>query len=235
RQFVISIQNHDQVANGSQGQRISRVVGHRAHALAATVMLTAPNLPLLFMGEEFAERAPFGYFVSHSDQALIAAVREGRKRELADLAGHAGHELDDPQAEATFAACKLDWRLLEQPVHAQMLALYRDLIALRRREPSLRNCRKDLIRAWSSEEQRWIVIERADPSGPPALIVANLGAAANRVPCAATVGSYHLAFTTEASRYGGDGDPDQRLELAGDPVTLVLPPHAARIYLGAAR
>lgn len=234
QQFVVYLQNHDQVANGSQGRRLSAIVGHRAHALAATLLMTAPNLPLLFMGEEFAERAPFLYFVSHGDAALVAAVREGRRRELADLGdlGELG-ELADPQAEATFEACKLDWSRLEQAPHAEMLALYRDLIALRRREVCLGNCRKDLTRVWSSEPERWIVIERADPAGQRAIIIGNLRDTENAIPCAGMTGAYRLALATEDPRYGGAAAPGASLELAGDPVTLVLPPYAARVYLSA--
>ncbi|MBK9035514.1 MAG: malto-oligosyltrehalose trehalohydrolase [Myxococcales bacterium] len=225
-QFVVYVQNHDQIANGSQGRRLTTIVGHRAHALAATVLLTAPNLPLLFMGEEYAEPAPFQYFVSHGDPALVAAVREGRRREHADLAG--ADDFVDPQAEATFAACALDWALRAQGPHAQMLALYRDLLALRRGAPCLSNCRKDLTRAWSSDAARWLVIERADPGGQRARVVCNLAARAQRVPCPELDGRLRLALATDDPRYGGDAAPTE-LDLTDGP--LALPPHTARIYL----
>lgn len=248
--FVICVQNHDQIANGSQGRRLTSIVGPRAHLLAATVMLAAPNLPMLFMGEEYAERAPFVYFVSHTDPALVAAVREGRRRELGELAelgapGEPGEPgalgalaaLADPQAEATFLACKLDWSLAGAPPHAQVLALYRDLIALRRRAPCLGNCRKDLTRVAWSEAERWLVIERGDPSGQRALVVCNLGDAERRVPCAGAAGAYELALATDDARYGGAGAAPAPATLAieggREPVELVLPAHAARIYLSA--
>jgi maltooligosyltrehalose trehalohydrolase len=234
--FVAFIQNHDQIANGSQGRRITDVLGPRGHALAAALLLTSPALPLLFMGEELAAATPFVYFVSHGDPALVDAVREGRRRELADLGDLAAlGELADPQAEATFQACKLDWSALGAgaPVHAEMLALYRDLIALRRRLPCLANGRKDLTCTLADEAERWLVVERADPSGQVALIACNLRDAEGRVPCRGPAGRYRLALATDDPRYGGPAVPEAALELApgGGPVTLVLPPYAARIYV----
>jgi maltooligosyltrehalose trehalohydrolase len=232
--FVVYIQNHDQIANGSQGRRLTELVGDRAHAVAAALLVTAPSLPMLFMGEEWAERAPFLYFVSHTDPALVAAVREGRRRELADLAALADlGELADPAAEATFQACKLDWAKAETGAHARMLALYRDLIALRRRLPALANCRKDLTRIKGSED-RWIVIERGDPGGQVVLVACNLGNVAVDVPCGGPPGAYRLVLATDDARYAGAGAPavaPVAFELAGDPVSIAMPPCTARLYL----
>ncbi|MBA3391330.1 MAG: malto-oligosyltrehalose trehalohydrolase [Deltaproteobacteria bacterium] len=229
-QFVICLQNHDQVANGSQGRRLSDIAGHRRHALAAVLLLTAPNVPMLFMGEEYAERAPFVYFISHSDPALVSAVRAGRLLELGDLA--AGElAFADPQAEATFEACKLDWSLPGALGHAEMLALYRDLIALRRSEACLGNCRKDLTRVSASDAERWIIVERGDPSGRGALVVCNLRESANEIQCVGPTATYRLALTSEDPRYGGASPAAPTLELRGEPVTIVLPPHAARVYV----
>jgi maltooligosyltrehalose trehalohydrolase len=188
------------------------------------------------MGEEFAARTPFVYFVSHGDPALVDAVREGRRRELADLGDLAAlGALADPQAEATFLACKLDWAMpgAGEAVHAEMLALYRELIALRRRLPCLANGRKDLTRAAASEAERWLLVERADPSRQVALIACNLRDAENRVPCRGPAGAYRLALATDAPRRGGlpAPAPAPELELGGGAVTLVLPPYAARIYV----
>jgi maltooligosyltrehalose trehalohydrolase len=221
--FVVCIQNHDQIANGSQSRRLTTLIGHDAHALAATLLMASPNLPMLFMGEEFAERAPFHYFISHGDPTLVAAVREGRRRELADLAEPG--EFFDPQAETTFEACKLDWSLVDQSPHAEMFALYRALIALRRAESCLHNGRKDLTRTWWDEHERWLVIHRGDPSGRAALVACNLRGTENQVSIASQ-GSYRLALTTPK-----DPSPSAVLEVAGTPVTLVLPPFGARIYL----
>ena len=230
QQFVVYVQNHDQVANGSQGRRLTTVIGPRAHALAAAVLLTSPYLPLLFMGEEYGERAPFHYFVSHGDPALIEAVRAGRR---AELEGLGETEVPDPEAESTFFASQLDWSLVERAEHAQLLALYRELIALRRRLPSLGNCRKDLTRVAWGEAARWLVIERGDPEGELALVVCNFNPAAAQVPVEGPPGSYRLALATDEARFGGAATPPQsELELAaGQAVSLALPEHAARVYV----
>ena len=84
--FVICSQNHDQVGNRAYGERLSTLVPFPALKLAAGLVLCAPNSPLLFMGEEYGEPAPFLYFTSHTDPALAQAVREGRRREFAHFA-----------------------------------------------------------------------------------------------------------------------------------------------------
>ncbi|MGE5258729.1 MAG: malto-oligosyltrehalose trehalohydrolase, partial [Hyphomicrobiales bacterium] len=128
--MVVFAQNHDQVGNRMQGDRLSRIVPFEALKLAAGIVLLSPNLPLLFMGEEYGETAPFPYFVSHSDPGLIEAVRRGRREEFAAF-GWEG-ELPDPQSEETFRSAKLkpDARLAPGP-HRHLLEFYRRLIALR--------------------------------------------------------------------------------------------------------
>ncbi len=96
RQFVVCSQNHDQVGNRMLGDRLSRLVPFESLKLAAGVVLTSPFVPLLFMGEEYGETAPFQYFVSHGDPDLVEAVRQGRREEFAGVVG-----IDD------FPACML--------------------------------------------------------------------------------------------------------------------------------
>src|SRR5436853_3841728 len=88
------------------GDRLTGLVGVEQLKLAAAVVLLSPFLPLLFMGEEYGETAPFQYFVSHSDPALIEAVRRGRKSEFAAFGWSA--EPPDPQDEGTFARSRLN-------------------------------------------------------------------------------------------------------------------------------
>jgi len=139
--FVVSIQTHDQVGNRMNGDRFGTLIPFEAQKLAAVCMLTAPNVPMLFMGEEYAETAPFLYFVSHSDENLIDAVRRGRKEEFAsfDWKGNP----PDPQAVETFEKSKLNWELRRKDRNRKMLDLYRDLIAIRKNHLDLSRCRKD--------------------------------------------------------------------------------------------
>ncbi|UVC31950.1 malto-oligosyltrehalose trehalohydrolase [Pantoea sp. SOD02] len=127
--FVDFIQNHDQVGNRAQGDRLINLAGSdRTKVLLATLLLS-PHIPLLFMGEEYGETNPFLFFTDfHGD--LAKAVREGRAREFT---GHAGHdeEVPDPNAEQTFIRSKLDWNKLQTPAGQSWLALTRELLALR--------------------------------------------------------------------------------------------------------
>ncbi len=127
--FVDFIQNHDQVGNRAQGDRLISLAGSdRTKVLLATLLLS-PHIPLLFMGEEYGETNPFLFFTDfHGD--LAKAVREGRAKEFT---GHAGHdeEVPDPNAEQTFTRSKLDWNKLQTPAGQRWLALTHELLALR--------------------------------------------------------------------------------------------------------
>src|ERR1700676_4783095 len=128
--FVVCIQNHDQIGNRARGERFSELVNFEALKLAAGVTVLAPFIPLLFMGEEYGEMAPFQYFTSHGDQALIEAVRKGRQEEFAAFAWEG--KIPDPQDETTFINSKLDHKLKSKEPHQTLRALYRELLAIRR-------------------------------------------------------------------------------------------------------
>ena len=107
--FVVCLQNHDQIGNRAQGERLGTLLSPPAQRLAASLLLLAPHLPLLFMREEYGEEQPFLFFCSFGDADLVEAVRRGRHAEFE--AFHAdGGVIPDPQAEATFAASCLTWR-----------------------------------------------------------------------------------------------------------------------------
>ena len=127
--FVAFTQNHDQVGNRAAGDRLTTLVSLEALKLAAGITLLSPFLPLLFMGEEYGEVAPFLYFVSHGDHDLVEAVRRGRREEFAAF-GWAG-EIPDPQAESTFAASRLDHSRKQDEPHHTLLRFYKQLIQLR--------------------------------------------------------------------------------------------------------
>jgi maltooligosyltrehalose trehalohydrolase len=134
--FVFCNQNHDQVGNRLNGERLSTLAGIEELKLAAGLLLTAPGLPLLFMGEEYAEDNPFLYFVSHLDPDLVEAVRRGRKEEFRDFRWTG--EPPDPQNPETFARSKLDWSKPSGGRHATILAFHRKLITLRKTLSALR-------------------------------------------------------------------------------------------------
>ena len=129
-QFVAYEQNHDQIGNRVWGERIGSLVSFEAQKLAAGMTLLSPFLPLLFMGEEYGEPAPFLYFTSHDDPALIEAVRRGRRREFAEF-GWSG-EAPDPQSESAFTASRLHHELRDIAPHRTLRQFYQELIRFRR-------------------------------------------------------------------------------------------------------
>ncbi|MCX2493885.1 malto-oligosyltrehalose trehalohydrolase [Pedobacter sp. PF22-3] len=156
--FVVFSQNHDQVGNRMLGERSSVLVSFEMLKLMAGAVFCSPFLPLIFMGEEWAETNPFQFFVSHSDEELIEAVRKGRKAEFA--AFHTHGEIPDPQAASTFEHSKLDWDKTGEPNHKIMLSYYKTLIALRKKHPVLANLDRRNVQAEAFPEQNCIVLRR---------------------------------------------------------------------------
>ena len=128
--FVVCIQNHDQIGNRARGERLSELVDLEALKLAAGATVLAPFVPLLFMGEDYGESAPFQYFTSHGDPELIEAVRKGRQKEFAAFAWEG--EIPDPQDEATFSASKLNHQLKDKEPHQTLRVFYHELLSIRK-------------------------------------------------------------------------------------------------------
>jgi maltooligosyltrehalose trehalohydrolase len=169
--FVAFLQNHDQIANTSQGARLSHLVSMEQYKIAVALLLCSPCLPLLFMGEEFAEKNPFLYFTSHGDPSLSRLVTEGRRKEYGEFPAASGFV--DPQTVEAFERSKISWNLLEDPAHCDVLRFYRGLIALRKRWPCLHNGRKDLTRVEIDPDAGWLRMDRGDPSGSRAVLFCN--------------------------------------------------------------
>jgi maltooligosyltrehalose trehalohydrolase len=156
--LVVCAQNHDQVGNRKLGERLSQLVSFEGLKLAAAAVLLSPCLPLLFMGEEYGETAPFLYFISHSDLFLVEAVRLGRKKEFAAFEGEG--ETPDPQSEFAFERSKLNRRLLEEPKHRLLREFYQELIHLRRTLPALRPVCKENLEVIGFEEEKVVFLGR---------------------------------------------------------------------------
>jgi malto-oligosyltrehalose trehalohydrolase len=129
--FVSFLQNHDQIGNTPTGARLLQIADEESVRLAAAIVLLSPQIPMLFMGEEWGTERPFPYFCDF-EGALAQAVREGRKREFESFPGFRG-DLPDPCAEATFRAAKLDWDAIAARRHQRWLDWYRGLVATRQR------------------------------------------------------------------------------------------------------
>ncbi|MGW9229311.1 malto-oligosyltrehalose trehalohydrolase [Pseudorhizobium sp. NPDC055634] len=181
--FVDFIQNHDQVGNRAFGDRLLTLAGPQKTGALLSALLLSPHIPLLFMGEEFGETRPFLFFTDFHGE-LAKAVRDGRRREFAGHAGH-GHEdeeIPDPNAEATFTGCKLDWSKVTSPEGRKWLDLVRDLLALRRKliVPMLGSARQaggSIVKA----EDGLVAVTWLFPDGEIGMAI-NLGAEAKPLP-----------------------------------------------------
>ncbi|MEH2457869.1 malto-oligosyltrehalose trehalohydrolase [Nostoc sp.] len=157
-QFTVCIQNHDQIGNQMKGERLTQRISFEGLKLAAGAVLLSPYLPLLFMGEEYAETAPFIYFVSHSDPDLIEAVRAGRKQEFE--AFHYADDPPDPESAETFLKSKLNWELRNNGKHKVLWNWYRQLINLRKTHPALLNQDRNFIQATSDGDKEVVIVRR---------------------------------------------------------------------------
>jgi maltooligosyltrehalose trehalohydrolase len=156
--FIVFSQNHDQVGNRANSERLSQLVSFDSLKLAAGIVMLSPFLPLIFMGEEYGETAPFPYFISHSDSALIEAVRKGRREEFTDFDWQS--EIPDPQDEATFLSARLNHELCGDGQHKILYEFYRELIRLRRENAALACLSKDNMEVMDNENDKTICIRR---------------------------------------------------------------------------
>jgi maltooligosyltrehalose trehalohydrolase len=175
-QFVISVQNHDQIGNRATGDRIGESISAGRQRIAAALLLTSPFLPMLFQGEEWSASSPFRYFTDHQDPELAEAVTEGRTHEFAHF-GWDPADVPDPQDPDTFRSSVLRWEEAGEPGHAELVDWYRDLIAIRRRHRDLTDGRWADQRIDHDADIGWIRIERGR-----VIVVANLGTTPVSVP-----------------------------------------------------
>jgi len=174
--FLGFLQNHDQVGNRAQGERSSHLMGPERLKAAAALVFTAPFVPMIFQGEEWAASSPFLYFTDHEDEELGRAVTKGRREEFAAF-GWDPEEVPDPQDERTFLRSKLDWEEPARAPHSDLLAWHRELIRLRRRLPWLTDGRRDRLTARFDETARWLAFDRG-----PLTVACNLGDRPRAVP-----------------------------------------------------
>jgi maltooligosyltrehalose trehalohydrolase len=158
-QFLGYIQNHDQVGNRATGDRIAQIVGRDRTKVVAALVLTAPFIPMIFQGEEYAASTPFQYFADHEDPEMAKAVKAGRQAEFAAF-GWDPDDIPDPESVETFRRSKLNWDEIHESEHQEMLDWYRSLIHLRRRSASLQEGTPAQTKVRFDETQRWLVMRR---------------------------------------------------------------------------
>jgi len=189
--FVACLQNHDQVGNRAAGDRLPQIAPPGMLRVGATLLLTSPFTPMLFMGEEWAASTPWPFFTSHPEPELAEVTATGRIKEFADHGWDIG-EVVNPQDPAAFMGAKLRWSERDEPEHADMLALYRRLLRLRREHPDLADPRLSLVTVDFDEDAQWVIVHRG-----AFRVLANLADQAQLLPCA----SGDVLFSTEPGLY----------------------------------
>ncbi|MEG4336796.1 malto-oligosyltrehalose trehalohydrolase [Microcoleus sp. D3_18_C2] len=156
--FLVFAQTHDQIGNRILGDRLSKIVNFEALKLAAGTVLISPYIPFFFMGEEYGEEAPFFYFVSHSDENLIEAIRKDKQQEFKIFEGRG--EFQDPQSPETFDKCKLNWEKQTEGKHKILWEWHQHLIQLRRTIPALKKLDKNSLEVSSIEAEKILFLRR---------------------------------------------------------------------------
>jgi maltooligosyltrehalose trehalohydrolase len=197
--IVVSLQNHDQVGNRPGSRRLSADVSPAALRAATALLLLSPFTPLVFMGQEYGASMPFPFFTEHP-RPLGRRVARARRREIASFLGGSPRAVPSSQAPATFAMAKLDDRERAEPPHAALLALHRELLALRAGHPALAHRARGSFSA-RAVGRNAIVLERRGERGERALVVVGLRGRV-RVPVGARA---NVVLSTEAPRFGGRG------------------------------
>ncbi|WP_299754366.1 malto-oligosyltrehalose trehalohydrolase [uncultured Pontibacter sp.] len=225
-QFVVCSQNHDQVGNRMLGERLSDLVDFETLKAVAGLVILSPYLPMLFMGEEYGEKNPFLYFVSHGDKALIEAVRKGRREEFKSFAWQG--EAPDPQSEKTFNQSKLSRSYTENTQQNQLREFYKRLLQLRKNTAALSKPDKSKVLAQISDEKVLHLIHQTKE--PYLYCLFNLHDSAQSINLAQpeeNTGNWKTILHSAAAEWGGSGSelPDvleQKAEVTLPPKSVLI-------------
>ncbi|MBD0370080.1 MAG: malto-oligosyltrehalose trehalohydrolase [Pyrinomonadaceae bacterium] len=212
-QFVVFLENHDQIANSGRGERIHLLTSPGLYRAMTALMLLAPNTPMLFQGQEFAASSPFYYFADHKGE-LAELVRKGRVEFLAQFRSVATPEmracLVDPASVEAFERSKLDFS--EREKNCAMYEMHRDLLKLRSEDAVFSNQRaRGLDGAVLGDEA--FVLRFFSEEGDDRLMLVNLGVDLNLNPAPEPLLAppegmlWTLLWSSEDCRYNGSGTP----------------------------
>ncbi len=227
-QFIVFSQSHDQVGNRMAGDRLSATLSLEELKLVAGAVILSPFIPLIFMGEEYGETAPFCYFTSHSDPLLARAVTEGRKKEFAAFEWKG--EVPDPQDEKTFLDSKLNLDLSSGGTNKLIYEFYRELIRLRKEIPAVRNAVKENREVRALEDHNALyIISRANDEAVFCLY--NFGENILKTCFALPEGEWEKVIESSADRWGGTGgQAPEHIESTECKMSLCLAPHSFVLY-----
>jgi len=225
--FVVCSQNHDQVGNRMLGERLSSLVPWEGLKMAAGAVLLSPFIPLLFMGEEYGETAPFQYFISHSDPELVEAVRRGRREEFGAFQWKG--EPPDPQSEETFLRCKLNHPLRQEEGHRILREFYRESLRLRKRLSPLAFLSKEHLEALELKKDKVLWVRRW--RGEEEVFMAfNFGQSRASVSLPVREGRWRKEIDSEDEEWKGRGSLNPGLIHSQGQVSLALHPRAFVLY-----
>jgi maltooligosyltrehalose trehalohydrolase len=232
-QFVVFAQNHDQVGNRAQGDRLSTLIPHAAQQVLTASVLLSPFIPLLFMGEEYGERSPFHYFIDHGDQGLVEAVRKGR---LAEFKPFGWKKISDPYAEATFESSRLTPLSAHDVSQQHMAAWTKQLIALRKRHASLGiGAKGHQLRVWENPQKTVLTVYRKNPGEEAMLLILGFNDHPTTLTISQPKSQWSLLLDNTQPEYA---EPDGiasstaplTFDLTSSKETLALPAFPAWVY-----
>ena len=227
--FTVFSQNHDQVGNRAKNDRLTQIVSFDALKLAAGIVILSPFIPLLFMGEEYGETAPFPFFVDHSDLDLIKAVREGRQKEFATFKWE--NEIPDPKDRATFLGAKLDHSLKKREPNATLLAYYKELIKLRKTIPALFILNKEGMNVNESAGDDLLFIRRFSENSE-VIIISCFNDKPATVELTVPTGFWDRAIDSADDRWKGQGsNMPQQIRSNNEKLTFHLNPWQFILYI----
>lgn len=202
RRLVVYSQNHDETGNRPGGDRFATLLSFEAQKLAAGVALLAPCIPLLFMGEEYGETAPFHFFADPQDDFIGERTREGRKREAAHFGWSDSGR--DPLSSDTMNSSVLQWDLRLKGRHRKLLGFYKTLLKLRREHSALKMPDKDSTSVQAYEEERFLLMERRG-EGKTLCAVFHFGSEKSDVPFGVSGGKWSKILDSADEQWGGTG------------------------------
>ncbi|MCA9470828.1 MAG: malto-oligosyltrehalose trehalohydrolase [Nitrospirales bacterium] len=228
--FVVFAQNHDQIGNRAQGDRLSTLVPHSAQQVLIASVLLSPFLPLMFMGEEYGEQAPFQYFIDHGDEHLIDAVRKGR---LSEFKKFGWKKVPDPYDAKTFEASRLTLKSEHSELQRRMAAWVTRLITLRKQHPSLGpGVKGHQLKVWTHKKQNVLMMYRKHLNAPAMLLILGFNDMPQTFTIAKPQDKWRLLLNNHTEAFSTDIESPSptELDLTKEKQQLSLPAYPVRVY-----
>ncbi|MGV3773189.1 MAG: malto-oligosyltrehalose trehalohydrolase [Verrucomicrobiales bacterium] len=227
KQFVICAQNHDQVGNRPMGDRLISLTDFERAKVAAAAVILSPFIPLLFMGEEYGESAPFQYFISHTDADLVKAVQKGRAEEFKDF--FANGTAPDPFSMETFSGSKLNHELKLNGPHKSLYSWYKHLLKVRKNSKVIRNAEKGAISTQTYQDLEFLAV-RFHSTSEETLLAFSFNEKEITVKFDLPPGNWLKIVDSSAPEWEGKGSPLPRNISSTGSATVKMPPYSAVMF-----